>query len=133
MILISTTCRSRMLGPDFGSNHGSFSDVAGVSFRIEKSAPLRIMRSAPKHREIGFQETAGFGKTAGCLKNQGFWACRDLPEIRIWERNSPRNVLGPLLSDLGPLHVYRFDISQGSRFARKQGGSHEKERLQRAL
>ena len=30
------------------------------------------MRSAPKHREIGFQETAGFGKTAGCLKNQGF-------------------------------------------------------------
>jgi len=76
-----------MLGPDFGSNHGSFSDVAGVSFRIEKSAPRRIMRSAPKHREIGFQETAGFGKTAGCLKNQGFWACRDLPEIRIWERN----------------------------------------------
>ena len=94
MILISTTCRSRMLGPDFGSNHGSFSDVAGVSFRIEKSAPRRIMRSAPKHREIGFQETAGFGKTAGCLKNQGFWACRDLPEIRIWERYFPRNVFG---------------------------------------
>ena len=53
MILISTTCRSRMLGPDFGSNHGSFSDVAGVSFRIEKSAPLRIMRSAPKQNVKG--------------------------------------------------------------------------------
>ena len=47
-----------MLGPDFGSNHGSFSDVAGVSFRIEKSAPRRIMRSAPKHpRKPEDQET----------------------------------------------------------------------------
>jgi len=90
-----------MLGPDFGSNHGSFSDVAGVSFRIEKSAPRRIVRSAPKHREIGFQETAGFGKIAGCLKNQGFWACRDLPEIRIWERNSPRNVFGTVSLGFG--------------------------------
>ena len=41
-----------MLGPDFGSNHGSFSDVAGVSFRIEKSAQRRIMRSAPKQNVI---------------------------------------------------------------------------------
>ena len=50
---------------------------------------------------------------------------------------SQKRFWGPLLSDLGTdlgtLHVYRFDISQGSRFARKQGGSHEKERLQRAL
>jgi hypothetical protein len=30
-----------------------------------KSAPPRIMRSAPKYREIGFQEKAGFGKIAG--------------------------------------------------------------------
>jgi len=67
-----------------------------------KSAPRRMMRSAPKHREFGFQETAGFRK-----------------EI------FPETFLGPLLSDSGPLHVYRADISQGSRFARKQG-SHEK-------
>ena len=91
---VSIACLSTQSRPDLGSSDGSFSDVAGDRFRMKKSAPRRMMKSAPKHREIGFQETAGFGKTAGCLKNQGFWACRDLPEIRIWERYFPRNVFG---------------------------------------
>ena len=95
------------------------------------------MRSAPKHREIGFQETAGFGKTARCLKIRDSGHVGTCQKYGFGKDIFPETFLGPLLSDLGtdlgPLHVYRFDISQGSRFARKQGGSHEKERLQRAL
>ena len=71
------------------------------------------MRSAPKHREIGFQETAGFGKIAGCLKNQGFWALVMFPEIRIWE-----------LSEI----TFKVADSQENKEA-----AYEKERLQRAL
>jgi len=51
-----------MLGPDFGSNHGSFSDVTGVSFRIEKSAPRRIMRSAPNIERLVFRKQPDLGK-----------------------------------------------------------------------
>ena len=46
---VSIACLSTQSRPDLGSSDGSFSDIAGVSFRIEKSAPRRIMRSAPKY------------------------------------------------------------------------------------
>ena len=98
---VSTAGWDRKKGRLLGSNHGSFYNVPELCLRIEKSAPRRIMRSAPKYREIGCQETAGFGKIAGCLINQGFMACRYLPEIRIWERNFPRNVFGHVTHELG--------------------------------
>ena len=46
---VSIACLSTQSRPDLGSSDGSFSDVAGDCFRIEKSAPRRIMRSAPKY------------------------------------------------------------------------------------
>ena len=101
---VSTAGWDRKKGRLFGSNHGSFSNVPELCLRIEKSAPRRIMRSAPKYREIGFQETAGFGKEI-------------FPETFLGTLHSD------LGTDLGPLHVYLFGISQSSRFARKQGGS----------
>ena len=91
---VSTACLSTQSRPDLGSSDGAFSDVDGDRFRMKKSASRRMMKSAPKHREIGFQETTGFGKIAGCLINQGFSVCRCLPEIWIWERFSPRNDFG---------------------------------------
>ena len=91
-----------MLGPDFGSNHGSFSDVAGVSFRIEKSAPRRIMRSAPKYREIGFSGNSWIweiGWMSG--KSRLYGHVGTSQKYGFGNDSLPEMFLGPLLSDLG--------------------------------
>ena len=117
---VSIACLSTQSRPDLRSSDGAFSDVDGDRFRMKKSASRRMMKSAPKHREIGFQETAGFGKIAGCLINQGFWALVMFSEIRIWEGFSPRNVFG---------HVtFRFGNGFGNSLMKPSAGRLRKER-----
>ena len=63
------------------------------------------MRSAPKHREIGFQETAGFGKTAGCLKT-----CTDPENDAYMVRGTYRELTG-IVQKVDPVVFCTITIS----------------------